>query len=112
MRAAQAEGEQETVGDVLEEGTRFLRKRLKADTGGRLEAELSQSAQEGAGAWSHTCPLAGSISAHPLSYQLDDHTDFPSPPPRAFERKVNSWADRNVGAARGQKSLGCLATRP
>ena len=33
-------------GDILEEGTGFLRKRLKADTGGRLEAELSQSAQE------------------------------------------------------------------
>lgn len=33
--------------DLLEEGTRFLRKRLKADTGGRLETELSQAAQEG-----------------------------------------------------------------
>lgn len=40
--------------------------------------------------WSHTRPLAGSISARFLSYQLDDNTDFLSPLPRVFGRKANS----------------------
>lgn len=50
--------------------------------------------------WSHIHPLAGSISARSLTYQLQGHIDFLCPPPRAFARKVNSSADRNMGVAR------------
>lgn len=82
------EGEQGS--DTLEGDTRLVRK--------QQEAELGQPAWE--------CePRTTSPHIHPLAGPISP-TDFLPPPPRAYERNVNSSVHTKMktGAVRGQKS--------